>query len=110
MKDAKGHGSNPRGAHAEGTEQVGTGQPHIGIVRSVDANGKPMTGPYGWKWEAQHLERKLPVGDLGGFKSRKEGEAFLNAHLDPTNPKWTSDVQAMYPLYRKARAISLGIK
>jgi hypothetical protein len=28
MKDAKGHGSNPHGAHAEGTDQIGQSSPH----------------------------------------------------------------------------------
>ena len=40
MKDAKGHGSNPRGAHAEGTEQIG----QVALTPSLSAMKMKMTG------------------------------------------------------------------
>jgi hypothetical protein len=108
MKDAKGHGSDARGAaHQVGTETVGV--PHIAVKRIMSANGRPLNGPMGRNWEIRHITNDLRVGDLG-FHTRKEGNEFLNTHLDPANPNWTKNPEAMLPLYQRARRINLGIK
>ena len=46
MKDAKGHGSDPRGAHAEGVNQIGQPKLNSQGLPHVDQNGNalPDTG------------------------------------------------------------------
>jgi RNA:NAD 2'-phosphotransferase (TPT1/KptA family) len=81
MKDAKGHGSDSRGAHAEGVEQIGRKLYHVtsaaAAKRIMQEGLVPKTGPRSQKGEPplvflssslKDAQGNVTLGWLGGKK------------------------------------------
>jgi hypothetical protein len=98
MKDAKGHGSNPRGAHAAGVDNVGRPAPKISdaalnVIRntppggggSVTPGGQQPTG--GYMVSLPSRTKELEVGELQGPNARNILNAYAQTHADAfSNP------------------------
>lgn len=74
---------------------------HVSVQRLTNAFGEPLTRPTGVKWYARHDASGRAIGDLE-FTTRKAGQEFVAAHLDPANPKWKDDLESMAAVYRAA--------
>ena len=75
MKDAKGHGSNPRGAHAEGIDQFAS-MPHAKRDPS-----KPMYMRFG-SWDPNHERSKINAEN--GLTHEKGLSVYaLDGHNNP---------------------------
>ena len=98
MKDAKGHGSNPRGAHAAGVDNVGRPAPKISdaaldVIRktppggggSVTPGGQQPTG--GYMVSLPSRTKSLDVGELQGPNARNILNAYAQTNSDAfSNP------------------------
>ena len=103
MKDAKGHGSDPRGAHAEGINQIGQPKLNSQGRLHIDQNGSalPDTAPhslYVGQRDAVLAETSAPefytgkylihpVADNGdiqteGAASKKDMEGLIKAYRE----------------------------
>lgn len=87
-KDAKGHGSD---AHGAGVDQVGKS-----FLPVVQSGGRDKN------FYVQHGPSKSWLGSTLTFKKQKDGEAFVQQHLDPMNPNWRDAPSLMTPTYNKA--------
>lgn len=94
MKDAKGHGSDPRGAHASGVEQIGkpvAAQDWFNGSKVVDSAGQPLTVYHGSPDVRQVLEEgfKTPHERFSGKQGEDEGYfatsdyRVANSYADP---------------------------
>ncbi len=82
MKDAKGHGSNPRGAHSAGVDQIGRVPIQIGTWYHGSPYGEPGRGPIhvGTAQAAKEaLEARIgiPADGKGWNGSREYGRTLL---------------------------------
>jgi hypothetical protein len=82
MKDAKGHGSNPRGTHASGVDTVGRGSLNGPLLYHGSPTGKPGRGPVhvGTPIAArQALEARIgiPADGRGWDGTREYGKTLL---------------------------------
>jgi hypothetical protein len=73
MKDAKGHGSNPHGAHAEGTNQIGKAPLGGRTVREA-----------GWPLDTVNIFRAMPAtaSSIRPNDYVTRSEKFANGHAD----------------------------
>lgn len=79
MKDALGHGSNPRGAHASKLEQIGNLRLHPNVLRVIQKNPwgasvKPQTGKQptsGFMVSVPGRTRYVEATELSGPKGEK---------------------------------------
>lgn len=90
MKDAKGHGSNPRGAHAAGTNQVGNIALHPKVLSTINRNPsgfsvKPSSGSQpraGFMVSLPGRTQIVSADDLRGPHGRAILEQYARAHSD----------------------------
>ena len=90
MKDAKGHGSNPRGAHAEGVDQIGQPLPkgEYDIRNDVrDAHGNELYGTVRAATAAFVTDTKQYVGkiDYGAITGYKPEVSIHMIEVDPAH-------------------------
>ena len=98
MKDAKGHGSNPRGTHAEGVDNVGRPAPKISdaaldVIRKTPPGGGGSVTPGGQQPTAGYMvslpsrTKSLDVGELQGPNARSILNSYAQTHSDAfSNP------------------------
>lgn len=101
MKDAKGHGSNPRGgssAHSSGVDQVGRPAPTISdtaldVIRKTPPGEGASVTPGGQQPTAGYMvslpsrTKELEVGELQGPNARGILNAYAQTHSDAfSNP------------------------
>ena len=98
MKDAKGHGSNPRGTHTEGVDNVGRPAPKISdaaldVIRNTPPGGGGSVTPGGQQPTAGYMvslpsrTKSLDVGELQGPNARRILNSYAQTHSDAfSNP------------------------
>ena len=98
MKDAKGHGSNPRGAHAAGVDSVGRPAPQISdaalaVIRNTPPGEGGSVTPGGQQPTAGYMvslpsrTKELEVGELQGPNARAILNSYAQTHSDAfSNP------------------------
>ena len=87
MKDAKGHGSDPKGAHAQGVDQI----------------GKPLTRPLSQLRPTQDAQTNAPIG--GQNMTTDTGRTYNLNLLRGDIPLSKADNQSIIDSYRtKIRA------
>lgn len=90
MKDAKGHGSNKRGTHAAGIDQVGNISLHAKVLSTINRNPggfsvKPSSGSQpraGFMVSLPGRTQIVSAADLRGPRGRALLEQYARAHSD----------------------------
>lgn len=79
MKDAKGHGSNPRGEHSAGIEKIGGGTP---LWESLNAVRRATRIEFSPTIAAAHHFVRLPSGEWGRtFGAPPENAKQIGKHV-----------------------------
>lgn len=131
MKDAKGHGSNPRGTHAAGVESIKRPIPlHPNVISTIRQNPdgfslRPKTGrapDKGYMVSLPGRSKMLAASDLSGPHGQRIVSEYVQQNSDVLSKPgahiggWTDKASGIthldvsHNVRSKDRAISKGIK